>query len=119
MPQLALREWVDRPAALVADRLHARGRVAAADTASGTVILPFGRYFSARADMLTREGFKTIVPIDGVSPFGGVGDPDPDMQHFADSERVNERAKPRCARTWRYGWRRRMLSSWWWTTARR
>lgn len=64
----------------------------AADGAWGTVILPFGHYFSARADMLTRDGFKTIVPIDGISPFTGVGDPDPEMQRFADSERVNERA---------------------------
>ena len=43
--------------------------------------------------MLTRDGFKTIVPIDGISPFSGVGGPDPEMQRFANSERVNERAK--------------------------
>ena len=57
------------------------------------MILPFGRYFAGRADLLTRDGFKTIVPIDGVSPFSGVGEPDPEMQRFADSERVNERVR--------------------------
>jgi hypothetical protein len=57
------------------------------------VILPFGRYFAARADLLTRDGFKTVVPIDGVSPFSGVGEPDPEMQRFADSERANARVK--------------------------
>ena len=86
--------------------LHAAGRrlsrprvrrPAAASGARGTVILPFGRYFAGRADMLTRDGFKTIVPIDGVSPFSGVGEPDPEMQRFADSERVNERVEDRRA----------------------
>ena len=43
--------------------------------------------------MLTWDGFKTIVPIDNISPFSGVGEPDPEMQHFADSERVNDRVK--------------------------
>ena len=43
--------------------------------------------------MLTRDGFKTIVPIDSISPFSAVGEPDPEMQRFADSERVNERVK--------------------------
>jgi hypothetical protein len=66
-------------------------RQAPADGAWGTVILPFGRYFAGRADMLTRDGFKTIVPIDAISPFSGVGEPDPEMQRFADSDRVNER----------------------------
>ena len=68
-------------------------RRAAAGGAGGTVILPFGRYFAGRADMLTRDGFKTVVPIDGISPFSGVGKPDPEMQCYADSERVNERVK--------------------------
>ena len=62
-------------------------------SAWGTVILPFGRYFAGRADMLTRDRFKTIVPIGGVSPFSGVGDPDPEMLRFAQSERVNDRVK--------------------------
>ena len=57
------------------------------------MILPFGRYFAAHADLLTREGFKTVVPINGVSPFSGVGEPDPEMQRFADSERTNERVQ--------------------------
>ena len=63
----------------------------AAESARGTVILPFGRYFAARADLLAREGFKTLVPIDGVSPFSGVGDPDAALQHLAVSERANAR----------------------------
>ena len=74
-------------------RRRAAGEPAAADGLAETVVLPFGRYFAARADMLTRHGFKTLVPIDGVSPFSGVGDPDPEMQRFADCERVNERVK--------------------------
>lgn len=61
--------------------------------APGVVIQPFGRYFASRADMLTRDGFKTVAPIEGISPFSGVGEPDPEMQRFADSERVNERVK--------------------------
>ena len=72
---------------------QAGARLAAADGVPGTVVLPFGRYFAARADLLTRDGFKTVAPIDGVSPFSGVGDPDPEMQRFADSERVNERVR--------------------------
>ena len=93
MPHLGLREWIGRAAALVVDRPRTRRGAAIVDSAPGTVILPFGRYFAGRADMLTRDGFKTVVPIDGVSPFCGVGEPDPEMQHFADSERVNERVK--------------------------
>ncbi len=57
------------------------------------MILPFGRYFAGRADLLTRDGFKTVVPIDGVSPFSGIGEPDPMMQRLADSERTNERVQ--------------------------
>ena len=98
MPRLrscARQSWARRCARRC--RLARAGRVsvapAVASGAPGTVILPFGRYFAGRADMLTRDGFKTIVPIDGVSPFSGVGEPDPEMQHFADSERVNERVR--------------------------
>lgn len=61
--------------------------------ARGTVVLPFGRYFAARADLLTRDGFKTVVPIDGVSPFTAVEELDPEMQHLAVGERVNDRVK--------------------------
>lgn len=60
-------------------------------SSNGLVILPFGRYFAARADLLTRDGFKTTAAIDGVSPFSGVGDPDADMQHLVHGERVNDR----------------------------
>ena len=99
MQHLTLREGARLPAAFVGAlglprirRRRAAARQAAAN-AWGTVILPFGRYFAGRADMLTRDGFKTIVPIDSISPFSGVGEPDPEMQRFADSERVNERVK--------------------------
>lgn len=64
----------------------------APESNDGIVILPFGRYFAARADMLTRDGIKTTSPIDGVSPFGGVGDLDPDFLHLAHGELVNDRA---------------------------
>ena len=57
------------------------------------MILPFGRYFAGRADLLTREGFKTVAPIEGISPFSAVGDPDPEMQCFADGGRVNDRVR--------------------------
>lgn len=60
-------------------------------SAFGTVILPFGRYFAGRADLLTHDGFKTMMPIDGISPFTAVDDPDPDMAHFAAAPRVNDR----------------------------
>ena len=90
-PQHWRRLGVLQPAAYPAT--EGRGTAGAATGARGTVILPFGRYFAGRADMLTRDGFKTIVPIDGISPFSGVGDPDPEMQRFADSERVNERVE--------------------------
>lgn len=103
MLHLTVREGVRRRAAVLAgagasglervQRGWAGTRQAVSGPALGTVIQPFGRYFAGRADMLTRDSFKTIVPIDGISPFSGVGEPDPDMQRFADSERVNERVK--------------------------
>jgi hypothetical protein len=100
MPHLALRACVRLAAEFVGvlslpriQRRRATAQQAVADGAWGTVILPFGRYFAGRADMLTRDGFKTIVPIDCISPFTGVGEPDPEMQRFADSGRVNERVK--------------------------
>jgi hypothetical protein len=103
MPHLTLRECVLPAAALIAivgalsvpsvQRRRARATPAAGPAAGGTVILPFGRYFAGRADMLTRDGFKTIVPIDGISPFSGISEPDPEMQRFAHGERVNERVK--------------------------
>src|SRR5215207_2670976 len=97
MPHLTFRGCVLLALAAVLGVLRlphvGRWKTAAADGAWGIVILPFGRYSAARADMLTRDGFKTIVPIDGISPFSGVGDPDPEMQRFAKGERVNERAK--------------------------
>jgi hypothetical protein len=100
MPHLALRKRVRLAAAFVGvlsppriQRRTATTRLAAADGTWGTVLLPFGRYFAGRVDMLTRERFKTIVPIDGISPFTGVGEPDPEMQRFADSERSNERVR--------------------------
>jgi hypothetical protein len=101
MPHLTLREYVRLAAAFIGvtslprmQRWGAAARqVSATPSAWGTLILPFGRYFAGRADMLTRDGFKTIVPIDGLSPFSAVGEPDPEMQRFADSERVNERVK--------------------------
>jgi hypothetical protein len=57
------------------------------------VVLPFGRYFAACADLLTREGLKTIAPIDGVSPFTAVDDLDPDMLRFAESARATDRVR--------------------------
>jgi hypothetical protein len=100
MQHLTLRERVRQAAALIGvpsppriRRRSAAGRRAATPGAWGTVILPFGRYFAGRADMLTRDGFKTIVPIDSISPFSAVGEPDPEMQCFADGKRVNERVK--------------------------
>jgi hypothetical protein len=57
------------------------------------VVLPFGRYFAARADLLTREGLKTILPINGVSPFTAVDDPDPDMLRFAESPGATDRVR--------------------------
>jgi hypothetical protein len=97
MPRLRLRRRNLLPAQLHAAvrvlRLpHVRPR-AATGVDWGTVIQPFGRYFAGRADMLTRDGFKTIVPIDGISPFSGVGAPDPEMQRYADSDRVNARVQ--------------------------
>lgn len=59
----------------------------------GTVLLPFGRYFAARADMLTRESFKTTAPIEGVSPISATGRPDPQMESLASGDRVNDRAR--------------------------
>jgi hypothetical protein len=97
MPRLRLRQRDLLPAQLHATvRMLSRPRVRRRTAASGdwgTVIQPFGRYFAGRADMLTRDGFKTIVPIDGISPFSGIGEPDPGMQRYADSNRVNERVK--------------------------
>ena len=100
MQHLTLRDRVRLAAAFIGvpslrriQRRRAARRQAAGPSAWGTVILPFGRYFAGRADMLTRDGFKTIVPIDSISPFSAVGEPDPEMQRFADSERVNERVK--------------------------
>jgi hypothetical protein len=100
MQHRRLRERATLAAALVGvhslpriQRPRAAARPAAANGTWGTVILPFGRYFAGRVDMLTREGFKTIVPIDSISPFTGVGEPDPEMQRFADSERSNERVR--------------------------
>ena len=100
MPHLALRECGRLAAAFVGvtslpriQRRRAAARQATANDTWGTVILPFGRYFASHADMLTWDGFKTIVPIDNISPFSGVGEPDPEMQHFADSERANDRVK--------------------------
>ena len=100
MQHRRLRERASLAAAFVGvhslpriQRPRAATRPAAADGTSGTVILPFGRYFAGRVDMLTRERFKTIVPIDSISPFTGVGEPDPEMQRFADSERSNERVR--------------------------
>lgn len=104
MPALLVRERGPAAAALAAvggvlSRRPVRGQAAVRPTENESeppqriVVMPFGRYFSARADLLTREGFKTIVPIEGISPFSGVGDPDPEMQRFADSERVNQRVK--------------------------
>ena len=69
-----------------ADRSHS-------GSAGEAVILPFGRYFAACADLLTREGLKTVAPIDGVSPFTAVDDPDPDMLPFAESARTTDRAR--------------------------
>ena len=114
--RLAVR-WGAQPAADPAT--EGRGTAGCGQRRLGDVILPFGRYFASRADMLTRDGFKTVVPIDNISPFSGVGEPDPEMQRYADSERQLAVSRPTCARTWRRGWRRRMLSISWWTTARR
>jgi hypothetical protein len=100
MQHLRLRESVRLAAAFVGvrslpriRRRRAAARQAAANGAWGTTILPFGRYFAGRADMLTRDGFKTLVPIDGISPFSGVGEPDPEMQRYAESERVTGRVQ--------------------------
>ena len=81
MPLLTVRERVRSAAALdAAVGVLRRSPIGRRRTPSphgrpagapGTVILPFGRYFASRVDMLTRDGFKTIVPIDGISPFSG------------------------------------------------
>ena len=81
----AAGRWLSRPSV--------RPPVVAERRRRDVVLLPFGRYFAGRADMFTRDGFKTIAPIDGVSPFSGVGEPDPEMQRYADSDRVNERVR--------------------------
>lgn len=59
----------------------------------GTVLLPFGRFFAPRADLLTRERFKMMFPIEGISPFTAVDEPDPDLAHLAVGERVNDRGR--------------------------
>jgi len=61
-------------------------------SAGRAVILPFGRYFAACADLLTREGLKTVALIDGVSPSTAVDDPDPDMLRFAEGARATDRS---------------------------
>ncbi|WP_349309100.1 hypothetical protein [Microbacterium sp. MM2322] len=57
------------------------------------VILPFGRYFAARADLLTREGVKTCEPIDGVSPFSAMETKDDAVGFFTTSPRTTSRSK--------------------------
>lgn len=57
------------------------------------VLACFGRYFAPKADLLTREGFKTLRPIEGSSPFTAAGDPDPQMAPHSDDERANERVR--------------------------
>lgn len=53
----------------------------------GTVVLPFGRYFAGRADLLTRERYKTTEAVLGLSPLTVVGEPDPAMvTRFLDSD---------------------------------
>jgi hypothetical protein len=95
MPAFTPRERAARAAAggVSGRRRRGVGTRKAGWYGRGVVILPFGRYFAGRADMLTRDGFKSIVPIDGISPFSAVGEPDPEMQRFADSERVNDRVR--------------------------
>lgn len=52
----------------------------------GTVVLPFGRYFAGKIDLLTRERYKGMDPIDGVSPFTAVGLPDDAMAGYAEAK---------------------------------
>ena len=85
-----LRTSVVRPPA---SRRTASRPPSVADDGRGVVVLPFGRYYASRADLLTRDGFKTVQAINGVSPFSGVGDPDPDMQRWADAERSTDRVR--------------------------
>ena len=101
MPYLAVGACV-MAGALIATFVLPRGRLRPtvrqaestdSESSWGTVVLPFGRYFAARADLLTREGFKTVLPIDGVSPFSAVGEADPEMFRFVEGERVNDRVK--------------------------
>ena len=78
---------VEAPAAATAPDLRARA------SSWGTVFLPFGRHFAGRVDMLTRDRFKAIEPINSISPFSAVGDPDPAMLSLAESERANDRVR--------------------------
>jgi hypothetical protein len=59
----------------------------------GTVVMPLGKVFAPCADLLVYDRFKTLTPIVDISPFGAVGSPDPGLQHFADADRVNSRAR--------------------------
>ncbi|WES66209.1 alpha-1,2-fucosyltransferase [Microbacter sp. GSS18] len=58
----------------------------------GTVILPFGRQFAGKTDFLTREGYKGLRPIDGISPFTALGAADPTLAPLATSARTSPRA---------------------------
>lgn len=89
----AAREVSRRLRETVGSRRQLGSSKPAAGGALGTVVLPFGRYFAAQADLLTREGFKSVTPIKGVSPFSGVGSPDPTMARYAHGERTNDRVQ--------------------------
>ena len=96
MQHLRLRESVRLAAAFVGGAQPAACPATEGSGTAGCGQRRLGDYDPAlravlrgRADMLTRDGFKTLVPIDGISPFSGVGEPDPEMQRYADSERVN------------------------------
>ena len=100
MPHLALRECGRlAPFVGVTSLPRIQRRRAAARRSygrrhlGGTMILPFRRYFASHADRLTWDGFKTVVPIGNISPFSGVGEPDPEMQHFADRDASTGRVK--------------------------
>lgn len=59
----------------------------------GTVVLPFGRYFASRVDLLTHESFKTCEPISGLSPFAACEPPVADLSRFLDAPGGGSRMK--------------------------
>lgn len=59
----------------------------------GTVVFLFGRYVTGRVDLLTRPGFRTLAPLNDMTPFTVAGEADPAMQHFAEAEDATDRVR--------------------------